>query len=207
MATVTTRRKRQKEPPTIPPPGLPLYNFSVEQYHQMIDAGVFDAGGRVELLEGWIVAKMTKNPPHGAAITRLNRLLTRLLPDEWVVRIQDSLSIGASEPEPDVTVVRGPLDRYDAHHPQPRDTALVVEVADSSLDQDRGYKLRMCARARLVLYWIVNLQDSQIEVYTEPRRGRTPHYRRRQDYNPTDDVPLVLAGHDFGTIPVRELLP
>ncbi len=207
MATVTTRRKQKDRQALPPPPPFPVYRFSVEQYHRMIDAGVFDSGGRVELLEGWIVPKMTKNPPHEAAITRLNRLLTRLLPDEWVVRIQGSLSIGASEPEPDVTVVQGPLDRYDTRHPQPRDTALVVEVADSSLDQDRGYKLRMYARARIVLYWIVNLQDFQIEVCTEPRRGRTPHYRQRQDYNSTDDVPLVLAGRDFGTIPVRELLP
>jgi Uma2 family endonuclease len=207
MATVTTRRKEKDRQALPPPPPFPVYRFSVEQYHRMIDAGVFDSGGRVELLEGWIVPKMTKNPPHEAAITRLNRLLTRLLPDEWVVRIQGSLGIGASEPEPDVTVVRGPLDRYDTRHPGPRDTALVVEVADSSLDQDRGYKLRMYARARIVLYWIVNLQDSRIEVYTEPRRGRTPHYRQRQDYTPTDDVPLVLAEHDFGTIPVRELLP
>jgi Uma2 family endonuclease len=205
MATVTTRRKAKPEPPAVPP--LPVYRFSVEQYHRMIEAGVLRSGDPLELLEGWIVPKMVRNPPHDSTLTRLNRLLNRTLSDDWVVRIQCAVTTRGSEPEPDVAVARGPQDRYDRRHPGPADLGLVIEVADATLDRDRGIKLRVYARARIVLYWIVNLQDFQIEVYTEPRRGRTPHFRQRQDYSPTDDVPLVLAGQDFGTIPVRELMP
>jgi Uma2 family endonuclease len=207
MATVTTRRRARKELPAMPPPpDLPLYRFSVEQYHQMIQAGVLRSGERAELLEGWIVAKMTRNPPHDFALTRLDRLLRRLS-DDWVVRIQCALTIRQSEPEPDVAVVRGPDSRYSTRHPGPQDTALVIEVADTSLEEDREIKLRTYARSRIGLYWIVNLRTAQVEVYTDPRGGRTPSYRRRQDYGASDSVPLVLGGQDFGSIPMRELLP
>jgi Uma2 family endonuclease len=208
MATVTTRRKARKELPAMPPPpDLPLYRFSVEQYHQMIRAGVLREGERAELLEGWIVAKMTRNPPHDSTLTRLYPLLLRSLSDNWVVRVQCALTIRQSEPEPDVAVVRGPDSRYNTRHPGPQDTALVIEVADTSLDEDRGIKLRTYARSRIGLYWIVNLPAAQVEVYSDPRGGRTPSYRRRQDYGASGSVPLVLGGQDFGTAPVRELLP
>jgi Uma2 family endonuclease len=189
-----------------PPPDLPLYRFSLEQYHQMIQAGVLREGERAELLEGWIVAKMTRNPPHDFALSRLDRLLRRLS-DDWVVRAQCALTLRLSEPEPDVAVVRGPDDRYRTRHPGPQDTALVIEVADASLDEDRGIKLRAYARARIGLYWIVNLPDARVEVYTDPRGGRNPGYRQRQDYGAGDSIPLVLGGQDFGAIPVSELLP
>jgi Uma2 family endonuclease len=207
MATVTTRRKAKPEPPAMPPPGLPLYRFSVEQYHQMIQAGVLRSGERAELLEGWIVAKTTRNPPHDWTLTQLHPLLLRMLSDDWLVRVQCALTLRLSEPEPDVAVVRGPNSRYRTRHPGPQDTALIIEVADTSLDEDRGLKLRTCARARISLYWIVNLPEAQVEVYTEPRGGRSPRYLQRQDYSAADRIPLVLAGHDFGTIPVRDLLP
>jgi Uma2 family endonuclease len=207
MATVATRRKTRKEPHAMPPPGLPLYRFSVAQYHRMIQAGVLREGERVELLEGWLVPKMVRNPQHDSTLTRLYRRLQRLLPDDWLIRVQCALTVRRSEPEPDVAVVRGPEDRYNTRHPRPRDTGLVIEVADTTLDRDRGFKLRTYARARFDLYWIVNLPESRVEVYTAPRGGRTPSYRRRQDYAVGDAVPVVLGKQHFGAIPVRELLP
>jgi Uma2 family endonuclease len=208
MATVTTRRKARKGLPAMPPPpDLPLYRFSVEQYHQMIRAGVLREGERAELLEGWIVPKMTQNPPHPVAIQLLEQGLASRLPAGWIRRTQAPITTRDSEPEPDVSVVRGPARRYLDHHPRPDEIALVVEVADSSLAEDRAVKGRLYARARLPVYWIVNLVDSQIEVYTDPRGGRSPAYRRRQDYAPGDAVPLLIGGEDCGAIPVRDLLP
>ncbi len=207
MATVTTRRRVRPEPPAVPPPDLPLYRISVEQYHQMIQAGVLREGERLELLEGWLVPKMTINPPHSVAIQLLDDELASRLPADWIRRWQSPIMTRDSEPEPDIVVARGPARRYRDHHPRPDEIALVVEVADSSLAVDRTLKGRLYARARLPIYWIINLVESLIEVYTVPRGGRSPVYRRRKDYGPRDAVPLLIGGQDCGTIPVRDLLP
>jgi Uma2 family endonuclease len=92
-------------------------------------------------------------------------------------------------------------------HPAPADVALVVEVADSSLELDRTEKLRVYARARIPVYWIVNIPDMQIEAYSQPRGGRSPTYRQRRDYLPAEMIPVVIAGQSAGTIAVRDLLP
>jgi Uma2 family endonuclease len=182
------------------------YRFTVVQYHRMIDAGFF-VDVRCELLEGLVVEKVTHNPPHSAAITALQRRLSRHLGDEWLLRIQCAITLADSEPEPDLAIVKDSEDFYAQHHPYPQDVALVVEVSDASLRQDRIRKMRLYAAARLPVYWIVNLVDRQVEVYTRPRAGRSPEYRQRQDYRSGATVPVVLAGREVARLRVRELLP
>jgi len=113
-----------------------------------------------------------------------------------------------SEPEPDVAVVHGdPRDRA-GRHPLPGDVALLVEAADSSLEHDRTFKGPLYACGRISLYWIVNLVDSQVEVYTEPSGpGPSPLYKISHIYRRGDVVPLVLPGQTLGGIPVADLLP
>jgi hypothetical protein len=107
-----------------------------------------------------------------------------------------------------VTVVRGPEDLCFGRHPTPADVALLVEVADTSLRQDRDVKGPIYARARVAVYWIVNLPERCVEVYSDPPRRRTKAgYRRRAVYAVGEAVPLVLGGQEFGPIPVGELLP
>jgi Uma2 family endonuclease len=83
----------------------------------------------------------------------------------------------------------------------------VVEIADAAQMPNRQFKLRVYARARIPVYWIINLVASRIELYTQPKAGKAPGYRQRQEYGPEDTVPLVLASQEVGQIPVRELLP
>jgi Uma2 family endonuclease len=85
---------------------------------------------------------------------------------------------------------------------------LVGEVADVSLDRDRGIKKRIYARAGIAVYWIVNLVDSIIEVYTLPS-GPTeiPDYGNRQDFGIADAVPVILDGVEVGRIAVKDVLP
>ena len=84
----------------------------------------------------------------------------------------------------------------------------MIEVADSSLDEDRGWKKQIYAHARIPVYWIVNLVARQVEVYTDPTGpADQPDYRQRRDYGPTDEVPLVLDGQEVARIRVSELLP
>jgi Uma2 family endonuclease len=189
------------------PLALPMYRLTVEQYHRMIDSAILTKYDRVELLEGWMVAKMTHNPPHDVTISLLQGEFATRVSATWLVRVQSAITTNDSEPEPDVAVVRGPARRYARAHPGPRDIGLLVEVAETSLIADRILKAQIYARARIPVYWIVNLPESKIEVYTQPRSGKSPGYRQRTDYARNQDVPLVLDGHEIGKIPVRDLLP
>jgi Uma2 family endonuclease len=192
-------------------PALPLqqppYRRTVAQYHRMAEGGIFPADARVELLEGYLVAKMTQNPPHAMAIRQLNLKLSRLLPEDWLVCNQNPITLKESEPEPDISIVRAPNTLYTRRHPGPRDTALVIEVADSSLLSDRCNKGMVYAQAKIPSYWIVNLVDEVVEVYTAPRAGKQPNYQERQDYGRSAFVPLSLGGQDFGRLAVQDLLP
>jgi Uma2 family endonuclease len=185
----------------------PIYRFTVKQYHCLIDAGVLRSGDRVELLEGYLVPKMTQNPPHPTSLELLRDILAARVPSQWVIRSQAPITTQDSEPEPDLAIVLGPRRRYSKTHPRPADAALVIEVADTTLSEDQGRKQRIYARARIPEYWIVNLPESQVEVYTEPRGGRAPAYRQRQVYGVTDSIPTVIAGQDLGVIAVRDILP
>jgi Uma2 family endonuclease len=184
-----------------------LFRFTVEQYERMSETGILGPGDRVELLEGWIVEKMTHNPPHATALDLAQELLRGLLPAGWRLREQKPIRIPGSEPEPDLCVVRGPVKRYAHGHPTPADIALVVEVAESSLEDDRKYKGGIYARARIPVYWIINLEEAKVEVYIQPKGGKTPGYQQRQDYGIKEAVPLVIEGREIGLIPVSELLP
>ncbi len=191
---------------TLVPPRT-LYRLTLEQYHKIVEAGVFVSGGRVELLDGLLIKKMSRNPPHNESITRLARRLARLLPDEWILRVQSAVSFQGNEPEPDFAIARGPEGRYSRRHPTPRDVALIVEVADSSYLPDKVDKGARYARVRIPIYWIVNVAQRRVEVYAEPRGGRSPAYQKRQDYGTDGAVPLVLETKQIAELLVRELLP
>jgi Uma2 family endonuclease len=186
----------------------PLRRFSVDEYHEMFRTGLLTEEDRVELLEGWIVRKMTRNPPHDTAIALAMRLLTVNTPAGWHCRVQLALAADLSDPEPDLCIVRGSERDYSQRHPRPRDTALVVEVADTSLDTDRTIKWLLYARIGIPAYWIVNIPEQQIEVYTEATGiDPNPEYRHRHDYGLDDLVPLMIEGRQVARIAVRDLLP
>lgn len=181
---------------------------TVDEYHQMLKDGTFEDGDPIELLEGYLVQKMGHNAPHGGSVTRLNARLVRLAPPEWVPRCQLPITLSDSEPEPDGVIARGDEPTFDGRHPLPEEIGLVVEVADSTRYSDRREKGRMYARAGLPVYWIVNLVDRVVEVYTDPDTAAAPPaYRTRTDYAPGSDVPVVLGGTAVAVVPVSELIP
>ena len=183
----------------------PDLRLSVAQYHRMIETGILAPEDRIELLEGYLVAKMPRNPPHDAVISLiLNRVLTPRLPLGWFARGQSAITTAYSEPEPDIAVVCGSERDYFDRQPGPADMALVIEVSDSRLSNDRSVKARIYASASLPLYWIVNLVDHHLEFYSDPSAGS---YATRRDYAASDAVPLVIDRADLGPIAVRDLLP
>jgi hypothetical protein len=85
---------------------------------------------------------------------------------------------------------------------------MVVEVSDTTLQRDQTIKQRVYARAKIPVYWIRNLLDMKIEVYTEPGGTKSkPRYLKQQEYGASDSVPLVIQGKEIDRIPVRDLLP
>src|SRR5438067_1320548 len=93
----------------IPRPGsaLPTPKISVAEYHRMIATGQLREADPFELLNGELVRKMTRLPPHDVAVTVLNKKFIRMLPPGWTCRSQCAVTLSTSEPEPDGAVARG----------------------------------------------------------------------------------------------------
>ncbi len=183
----------------------PLYRMSLEQYEAMIASGAFTKRDRVQLKNGYLVEKMTELPPHGAACDATNLMLGPLIPAGWYARIERVLKIPgyASMPEPDLAIVRGTWRDYASRYPEPADTAMIVEVGDSSLYEDRAMA-GIYGAAGIPVYWIVNLVHRQVEVYTNPGPAG---YASRQDFAAGQQVPVVIGGRQLGMIAVNDLLP
>jgi Uma2 family endonuclease len=186
----------------------PLFPLTVDDYHELIRAGKLSDDDPVELLEGMLVYKMTKNPPHTFSNTMVRLAIEALLPAGFHYRSQDPVTLSDGEPEPDGAVARGQMEDYMTRHPGPAEVPLIIEVADASLDRDRGIKLRSYARAEIAEYWIVNLVDHQVEVYSDPDPAAPggPTYRGRAVHARGASVPLKLAGSHLGDVPVASLL-
>lgn len=185
-----------------------VLRLSVAQHHAMIRGGVLGAERPVELLDGYLVVKIRTGPEHAAATDRVRRALDALLPPGLRTRVREPVTLADGEPEPDVAVVRGTDDHYTDRHPGPTDVPLVVEVALRSVERDRTLKLRCYARAGIGVYWIVNLDARQVEVYTSPLRAADPAvYARPTAYLRGDVVLVAVDGNLLGCVPVVELLP
>jgi Uma2 family endonuclease len=201
MATIALAR------PTVSPVHLALsdlYRINVHEYERIVAAGALD-DDRLELIDGYMVKKMPKNPPHSWSTRRILDLIGAFLPPGWLWRLEQPVRIpDFDEPEPDVAVVRGSLDDYKHRTPVPADVALLVEVSETTLDRDQREKLAVYAQGNIPVYWIVNLVDGHVEVYTDP--GPTG-YRSRQDFSPGESVPVVIDGHEVGRIAVADILP
>lgn len=189
-------------------PASRLKRFTKAEYNRLVESGIYTTEDRFELLEGWLVDKMPNNPPHATALGLLEDILIALLLAPWIFRTQRPISLsGDSVPEPDLVIVKGPRRRFAKRHPTAAEIALLVEVSDSTLDIDRGIKLELYARDRIPEYWIINLVDNVVEVYTQPKSGRKPNYRNLISYSAGKLIPLRIAGKDLGEIAVNDLLP
>jgi Uma2 family endonuclease len=175
-------------------PPLPVCRLSVETYEEMIRAGIITEDDPIELLDGWITEKMTKNSPHLAATVAVNQTLVRALPRGWSVVPEHPIRLATSMPEPDVMVVRGDAHTYIDRLPRAEDVELVVEISDTSLSRDQGLKKSIYAQAGIPCYWLVNLVDRRIEEYTDPvTSGENADYRQSHRSR-CEQAPREIAG-------------
>lgn len=210
--------------PTVPAPAAPpapvpsarpvtygldpsTYRFTVRQYEQMIDAGILTKDDKIELLEGYLVLKMPRNPPHDGTIQLIQEALRSVIPAGWNVRVQLTIALPDSHPEPDFAVVRGGPRSYLKRHPGPDDIGLVIEVANTSLQRDLADKTRVYAHAGLLAYWVINVTDGSIEVFARPSGPvAQPIYADRRTIRPPDALTLALDAAAV-TLPAADLLP
>jgi len=190
--------------------------ITVDQYHQMIAAGILEEGQPIELLDGFLVRKdrsrsgdnpMTVGHEHVWVVYQLGELNERLKPHRCHIRTQQPITLPPdSEPEPDGAILQGAADAYRQRLPGPADVLAVIEVADSSLHDDRTAKQRIYAAAEISRYIIVNLVDRVIEVYTIPDAGQG-RYASMDTLRSGQVLHLPTGTEMFVDVAVEKLLP
>jgi Uma2 family endonuclease len=153
--------------PPVPLRGAELWPLSVAAYRALGEAGLIPKN--TELLYGFVYTKISKSPFHSFLLQFLHEALTRVLPAGRLLRSEQPITCGDSEPEPDLAVVAGR--KEDFRHDHPHTTEFVIEVSISSLDYDRS-KLRAYATAGVKECWRVLGPEKKIEVYRQPKDGQ-----------------------------------
>lgn len=169
-----------------------LKRFTIEEYHRLTELGFFQEDDRVELIQGQLIHMAAKGRAHETCNRKLLRELPRLFGDRVTLQNQSPIALQESEPEPDFAVLRNRADDYFSSHPRPENVLLVIEISDSSLTYDQEIKLAMYATANIQHYWIFNLIDMVLEMYSEPyQKSETEFgYRMKRIALPNEIVRL-----------------
>ncbi len=164
------------EPPRVPLAGAPVWPLSVPAYRVLGEAGLIPKN--TELLYGFVYQKMSKSPLHSALVSRLVRLFREVMPPGFLTRSEQPVTCADSEPEPDVSVVRGEEEDFWEEHPNTAE--LVIEICLGSYDYDSS-KLRAYSLAGVKECWLVLPKEKKIEAHRRPKNG---DYTVKQSYGP-----------------------
>lgn len=176
-------------------------DWSVDQYHGMVEAGLLAENAPVELLHGKIVPMSPVGRFHAACVDKFQEYFTLKFQKSYSYRGQNPVAmLDDSEPEPDFVVAVRDENNYADGHPDGEKIFLLVEVSDSTLDKDRHYKKSIYAEAGVREYWIANLVDRQIEVYTQPVED---DFTQATIFGERD----TIVHERWGEVLVAELLP
>lgn len=147
--------------------------FSVDEFRRMTEAGILPEESGWEVIDGFLVDKMTIGSRHASVVKRLTAFLYGVLGDRFTVAVQDPIHIDDyNEPEPDIAILKYRADFYAEAHPSPADTLLVIEVSDSTISLDREVKLGLYAEAGIPEVWLIDLKANAVERHTSPDNGR-----------------------------------
>lgn len=169
--------------------------YDLESYHRLGASGAIPRN--TELIHGVVVNKMTISPKHRKVVNKLRDILTSVIEERFIVLQESPISIGDSEPEPDISTVAGSHDDYSDKHPET--AAFVVEVAFSSFEDDL-LKADIYASANISIYWILDLQNNKIEVFQKPESGK---YTLHTTHSLEEKIPLPLSNK---TISLAEIV-
>jgi Uma2 family endonuclease len=174
-----------------------VHRMSVEEYHRAGETGVLS--DEVELLQGILVTKMPKSPLHEFVAGKLMQLLLALVPKEFTVRRESPLTLRDSEPEPDISIVKGKWDDWVNAHPST--AQLVIELAITSQEIDVS-KAVIYAEASIPEYWLIRPEQRMVDVFRKPTNGG---YDSKQTLNEHDCLKCAsIAGVEFK---IGDILP
>jgi Uma2 family endonuclease len=164
--------------------------WTVEEYHRMIEAGIFPSEDKVELLDGRIVKMSPQTPPHAATTQRIDRYLQNLLYNQAQIRVQLPVTLSTSEPEPDIAVVRIDNSYYSNIHPTTNNIFLLIEVSCSTLKYDKEEKGKIYGRDGITDYWVLDVIENLAYIYRNPT---TTGYKQEIILSPNDIItPLAF---------------
>lgn len=190
-----------------PTPEETPYLISTDEFYRMLEAEVFPEEARIGLWNGRIYEKMSKTQAHAVASINASMILVRTLPPGWCVSGENPFTVSQDKaPLPDLIVLRGKGNDYLKRRPGAADVGLVVEFSLTSLKFDKGSKLEAYARAGVVAYWVLNLKDNVIHVYTNPvpEEGR---YASTTTVASGESIPFILDGVQVAMIAASDILP
>jgi Uma2 family endonuclease len=160
--------------------------FTVEEYYKMAETGILHEDDRVELMDGEILELSPIGSRHAACVKRLLAALPQVIGSEAIVSAQDPVRFSDdTEPQPDVALLKPRDDFYAEAHPGPEDVLLLIEVSDTTLDYDRGEKLKLYADNGIPEYWIADLTSNRVDAYSRPVNGE---YRNLNRFGPGETV-------------------
>jgi Uma2 family endonuclease len=162
--------------------------FTVEEYEQMIGAGVLREDDRLELIEGEIIEMSPIGSAHLAHVNRLNHLLVQRAGALAQVSVQNPIHLPRSEPQPDIVLLRPRPDYYAEAIPKPADILLLIEVSETTAEVDRDVKIPLYGRNEIIESWLIDLTANVIEAYRGPA---ATGYRIKQTYGPGDHISLA----------------
>jgi len=175
--------------------------FNVDEYHRMSEAGILSEDDRVELIEGEIVKMSSIGSRHIGCVNRLNAILNRIAGQFAIVSVQNPIRLDDySEPEPDIALLKHRPDFYSQSLATVEDVLLVIEVADTSVENDRSLKLPLYAKAGIPEAWLANLPEDRVEAHSHPANGIYQKVRvvKRGEFLSLEDIPnLVLSVDDI----------
>ena len=168
--------------------GLPRRAWTVEEIDKMLEAGILEHGERFELIGGELVAMASKGLRHELLKIALNKHWVRLAPEEITIAPETAFRMGEHDtPEPEFIVYPTSIL---AHEVRGDSVILVVEIADSSLTNDRNIKGPRYAAAGVREYWVIAARTLITTVYRDPSPDG---YRSRQDFAPNELLTPLLA--------------
>ena len=163
--------------------------INVEEYYKMAEVGILKPDDHVELINGEIFQMSTIGSRHAAIVDHLAKVMNQLFEGQAIVRIQNPIRIdNNNEPEPDISLLTYRPDYYSSAHPGPADLLAILEVAESSIKFDREVKAPLYAAHGIPEYWIIDLENDQIEVFSKPQGDA---YTETRIFRPGDEVSLI----------------
>jgi Uma2 family endonuclease len=169
------------------------HRLTVHDFHRMGEVGILPVEGRLELIEGEIIAMAPIGSRHAAIVKQLNTLFVRAAGTRSIVSVQDPIILGEhSEPEPDLALIQPRDDFYALALPRADEVLLIVEVADTTLRYDREIKIPLYARHGLPEVWLIDVEGRTLTVFERPADGR---YRNERRVRPSGALaPKALPG-------------